>query len=288
MAYLDSIRFSFLYIDRYAMGRTWLYPQSPIPYNILRYIEEGEAEFVLDGKAYVVKKNDIVFIPKGTELSCQSLSERFVFYSVRFTSTDLNSDENVLGDIFHIPTRLVEQGEGQYFKELYHWARSNHVAKRCFLRGHLNLLIGSLALRNLPKDMDAQEEPAPVENINLEQIKLREKKSSRQIDSRIQVVTDFIILNPTKPYTPELLADMIGLSKQRFNALFKKSVGKSPMKYVKEMRLTLASKKLLIEDSHVNDIAYAVGYEDPNYFIREFKAAFGFTPNQYRKISRNG
>ena len=58
------------------------------------------------------------------------------------------------------------------------------------------------------------------------------------------------------------------------------------MEYVREIRLTTAARKLLISDKNINDIAYDVGYEDTNYFIREFKAAFGFTPNQYRKSAK--
>ena len=45
-------------------------------------------------------------------------------------------------------------------------------------------------------------------------------------------------------------------------------------------------RRLLVSSENVSDIAYEVGYEDPNYFIREFKAAFGYTPNQYRKAAR--
>ncbi len=287
MAYLDSIRFSFLYIDLYSMGKTWVYPESQIPYNILRYIVAGEAEFIIDGESTFVQKNDIVYIPKGSRMSCYSRSDNFSFYSVRFTSTDLNSNEDILSDLFKIPKVTENVSEADYFKEMYHWARSTHSAKRCFVRGNLNLLIGSLALRANPEN-NYIEKIEVVDNIDLEKIKLRERKSRGYVDPRVQIVTDYIILNPMESYTPEIMAEMIGLSKQRFNTIFKKSVGKTPMKYVKEIRLTIAAKKLLIENKHINEIAYDVGYEDSNYFIREFKEAFGFTPNQYRKISREG
>ena len=55
---------------------------------------------------------------------------------------------------------------------------------------------------------------------------------------------------------------------------------------MREIRLTTAARALLVSNDNVNDIAYEVGYEDANYFIREFKAAFGFTPNQYRRVAR--
>ena len=82
------------------------------------------------------------------------------------------------------------------------------------------------------------------------------------------------------------MAEIAGLSKQRFTHLFKEQTGKSPMVYIKELRLTIAARRLLVSSENVSDIAYEVGYEDPNYFIREFKAAFGYTPNQYRKAAR--
>ena len=97
---------------------------------------------------------------------------------------------------------------------------------------------------------------------------------------------DYIVLHPKENYSPKRLSDMAGLSKQRFSSLFTSQVGKSPMVYVKELKLTTAARKLLISNLHINEIAYELGYEDTNYFIREFKRSFGCTPRQYRQIAR--
>ena len=99
-------------------------------------------------------------------------------------------------------------------------------------------------------------------------------------------MADYIVLHPKEKYTPEKMANMAELSKQRFSSLFKENMGKTPMEYVREIRLSTAARALLVSNDNVNDIAYEVGYEDANYFIREFKAAFGFTPNQYRRVAR--
>ena len=45
---IDNIHFHFLYIDRYSFGRNWIFPESSIPYNMLRYIESGTASFFID------------------------------------------------------------------------------------------------------------------------------------------------------------------------------------------------------------------------------------------------
>lgn len=88
MSVIDNIRLTFLYIEFYSMGKTWVYPESYIPYNIFRYIVKGKAEFCIDGEEIIVKENQIVYIPQGCRMSCRALSESFEFYSLRFTTCD--------------------------------------------------------------------------------------------------------------------------------------------------------------------------------------------------------
>ena len=122
--------------------------------------------------------------------------------------------------------------------------------------------------------------------MDLDKIRTQIKKSGTGMDSRIQGVVDYILLHPNEKYSPTRLAEMAELSKQRFTALFSSQLGKSPMVYIKELKLTTAARKLLVSNLHINDIAYELGYEDTNYFIREFKRAFGCTPKQYRQIAK--
>lgn len=286
MPAIDSVRFTFLYVGLYSMGATWVYPESKIPYNIFRYIVKGKAEFCINNETFIVKENDIVYIPSGCTLSCQSLTDTFEFYSIRFAASVLYESEDVLKRYYGIRRITYSQGEDVYFKEIYKWVKSDHAARKCFVRGYLDLLIGSLSLKGEKLEKETGE--LGSENYDLDKLKQKEWKDSQQIDSRIQVVADYIILHPKEKYNPEKMADMASLSKQRFSSLFKKNMGKTPMEYVRELRLTTAARILLLSDKNINDIAYDVGYEDANYFIREFKAAFGFTPNQYRKVAKEG
>ncbi len=281
---MDNIRFTFLYIDLYSMGRTWAYPESAIPYNIFRYIVKGRAVFCIDGKNEEVEENQIVYIPSGCRMSCHALTDTFEFFSIRFTTSILYETEDVLDVYYGIPRITENRGEDVYFKEIYKWVKTEHAAKKCFIRGYLDLLIGSLAIRG--KNIDRDENEFKGEEYDLEKIKRRAMKTNQRVDPRIGIVTDYIILHPTEKYTPEKMANMVELSKQRFSSLFKTTVGKTPMEYVREVRLTTAARRLLTSNDNINDVAFTVGYEDVNYFIREFKAAFGYTPNQYRKVAR--
>ncbi len=136
------------------------------------------------------------------------------------------------------------------------------------------------------KDNCKGEHRAADDRYHPDKIRRRIRRTGNKVDSRIQIVMDYVVLHPAEKYTPQIMADMAELSKQRFSCLFKEQVGKSPMAYIKELKLTTAARKLLVCNETVSEIAYEVGYEDPNYFIREFKTAFGYTPNQYRKAAK--
>lgn len=314
---IDNIHFHFLYIDRYSFGRNWIFPESSIPYNMLRYIESGTASFFIDSQEYSVKKDQIIYIPKGSQLSCFATSSHFSFTSIRFTSSVFFEGGDLLGDYYHLPKIMEGKGESLYFDEMYQWVKKDSPAKMFFVRGYLELLIASLIAKVNPErdqeefpsislntkndieeqaknsaNLSSQSQPSScskkedTEEQDLAKIRNQIKKSGTGMDSRIQGVVDYILLHPNEKYSPSRLAEMAELSKQRFTALFNSQLGKSPMVYVKELKLTTAARKLLVSNLHINDIAYELGYEDTNYFIREFKRAFGCTPKQYRQIAK--
>ena len=283
---VENIRFNFLYIDRYSFGSNWVFPESVVPYNMLRYIESGKGTFFIDDEEIPVDRGQIVYIPRESRLSCYAGSENLTFTSIRFTTSVYFDGGDFLSDYYGIPKRMEEDGEAELFRAIYEWVKKENPARMYFVRGYLEILIGKLIDRF--KDEKRQETPGEgtEAEYNLEKIHRRIHKIENKVDPRIQGVVDYVLLHPSEPYSPEKLANMAELSKQRFSSLFKKQIGKSPMVYIKELRLTTAARKLLVSSVNVSDVAYSVGYEDPNYFIREFKAAFGCTPNQYRKAAR--
>ena len=72
---VDNVRFNFLYIDTYSFGRNWVFPETMIPYNMLRYIESGVGTFFIDDEEVSVHKDQIVYIPMGSRLSCYAVEE---------------------------------------------------------------------------------------------------------------------------------------------------------------------------------------------------------------------
>ncbi|RYG68580.1 AraC family transcriptional regulator [bacterium] len=78
------------------------------------------------------------------------------------------------------------------------------------------------------------------------------------------------------------LATLTRLNSSYLTRLFKAATGHSPMAYLARHRAERAAKLLLATDQPVGEIGALVGWDDPNYFARRFKAVFGVTPSAYR------
>ncbi|MDD3038340.1 AraC family transcriptional regulator [Bacteroides sp.] len=84
-------------------------------------------------------------------------------------------------------------------------------------------------------------------------------------------------------YSPESIADSLGVSYSWFRKKFKQYVDVSPAQYQSNMKL-LRSKELLdIMSMSITDIAYKLGFENVSQFSKFFRKKTGIPPLQYRK-----
>jgi AraC-like DNA-binding protein len=80
-----------------------------------------------------------------------------------------------------------------------------------------------------------------------------------------------------------VLARRAGLSVNQFLRVFQKSYGCSPMQYVLRRRLAHACGLLADPRLQITQVAYESGFQDSNYFSRQFRASYGATPRVYRQ-----
>jgi transcriptional regulator GlxA family with amidase domain len=77
-----------------------------------------------------------------------------------------------------------------------------------------------------------------------------------------------------------------GLAPRTFKRRFKAATGHTPIAYVQRTRVERARRMLETSDEPVEQISWAVGYEDPASFRRLFKRLTGLTPGAYRQRFR--
>ena len=77
------------------------------------------------------------------------------------------------------------------------------------------------------------------------------------------------------------LARMVKLSRWHFTHLFKAETSKSPMQYLKEVRMQQAEEMLRETSLSLKEVASAIGLSDRSHFSREFKKLHGLTPKEF-------
>ncbi len=65
--------------------------------------------------------------------------------------------------------------------------------------------------------------------------------------------------------------------------VLKKETGKATKEHVQNYLIDVAKDRLLNSEENVNEIAYSLGFEYPQYFNRLFKSKTGKTPAEFRK-----
>jgi transcriptional regulator GlxA family with amidase domain len=81
----------------------------------------------------------------------------------------------------------------------------------------------------------------------------------------------------------EEMAASSGLAERTFKRRFKAATGETPIAYVQRLRVERAKRLLETTGEPVEEVAWAVGYEDPASFRRLFKRLTGLTAGDYRR-----
>lgn len=134
-------------------------------------------------------------------------------------------------------------------------------------------LIAELALRELL--------------IRLMQTQAREvlEKSHSQLagNNRLAFVIQYIKSNLRENLSIDMLAEKACMSKPHFFRCFKEELGLSPAEFILQERLKLAKSHLKNSSLQISEVCYMAGFNNPNYFIRAFKAETGLTPKVFQK-----
>jgi len=95
-------------------------------------------------------------------------------------------------------------------------------------------------------------------------------------------VLDYIQRNLSGKISVDQLAQVAGMSKTLFFNSFKSFFGATPIEFVLRERLQRAKQLLADPDITITEVCYQTGFNNVNYFIRQFKRMEGITPRRYR------
>ncbi len=82
------------------------------------------------------------------------------------------------------------------------------------------------------------------------------------------------------------LASRFGYSVRTLCRIFREATATTPHNFLVQLRLGRAMRALKTTADSITDVAFASGFNDSNYFSSCFSKATGFSPSEYRRLSR--
>jgi AraC family L-rhamnose operon transcriptional activator RhaR/AraC family L-rhamnose operon regulatory protein RhaS len=114
----------------------------------------------------------------------------------------------------------------------------------------------------------------------------RAKHPDSQALLRIAAAISHLETNFAEAVELDDLAGIAHMSKRSFLRTFQAATGQSPIAYLIQIRVNRAADRLRTTDEPVTDVAFACGFQDSNYFARQFKQVMGVSPREYRSANK--
>jgi transcriptional regulator GlxA family with amidase domain len=102
-------------------------------------------------------------------------------------------------------------------------------------------------------------------------------------DDVISIAQDWIHRNFAKTFSLDDPAERVGMSVRNFVRRFKQATGDSPLIYLQKLRVAAAKRMLESNHRSMQEISFAVGYQDVAFFRSLFQRHTGISPSQYRE-----
>ncbi len=100
--------------------------------------------------------------------------------------------------------------------------------------------------------------------------------------ARVSEVLSYLERNLQHEVKLDPLASIANMSRRSFLRAFQSATGTAPVTWVIEKRIARACGLLRQTDKRITEIAFEVGFNDSNYFTRQFRKITGFSPRDYR------
>ena len=100
---------------------------------------------------------------------------------------------------------------------------------------------------------------------------------------RLSVALDHMENALAQPLQIETLAQLSNMSRSTFHRTFRQTLNTSPIDYLIQLRIQKACVLLSTGQQSITDVAAATGFEDSNYFTRQFSRIMGKSPREFRR-----
>ncbi len=260
---LNNIVVTVDYYNHRICTPTWNISDEIINFIDITYVISGQAEYLINGKKYLVSSGDLLCIPSGSRRSAVTFPDSLMeCYSINGIMRNINGEEIVIP--FPIICKIgLQKDIVALYSDLNFvwWLRDpGYILKARAI--YLMILQRYLQLIVYQKDTSIT-------------------------DKRIKKVMHYMTNHYKEPLTVQNMAELVNLSNMYFGSLFKQETGMSFHKFLTSIRLNRAEDMLYCGEYKVNEIADACGFSDVFYFSKLFKENRGFAPSNVIRLRKN-
>ncbi|POY39378.1 AraC family transcriptional regulator [Solitalea longa] len=217
-------------------------------------ITSGQLFFVLPNQIHSVpeqKKDDIECFKMSFDQNCLSLLPKHFLFLLNPLNSQIisfNSDSRQRVQLlFEILNKILHADNDQKDSEI--------------ILAHLNALMtefNNAYFKNVVKE------------------KSETNKLSKYIEFQIAVETHF-----TEQHSVQTIADHLSITTNNLYNIVKEFSGVSPKEFITNRLMLEAQRKLFYSDTSVKELAYELGFSDPDYFSKLFKKTTGKSVTQF-------
>jgi len=104
----------------------------------------------------------------------------------------------------------------------------------------------------------------------------------RHRDPRLQCAVEIISQDYRRRISLAELAATVGLSVSHFAHLFRREMGVSPARFLRELRFRQAEQLIRATTLPLSEVLALAGITERSHFMRTFKQRHGLSPSKYR------
>ena len=232
------------------------------PHFLFHFVLAGKGHYDRAGERYEIEAGQGFLILPGESTCYQAdQSDPWEYCWIGFGGTEAESI-------------LRECGLGQ--RNLIYRDRSGGQLRRemlelvdCFVRSDVNsyMLLGRLYLA-------------------LSCMMSKQPTGDSVLQEYVNRALDFIHNNFSYEIGVAEIARTVGIDRTYLYRIFRQQVGESPKRYLTAFRLRMAAGMLVETKLPVTEVALSCGFREVSLFDRQFRAAYGCPPLQYRRQAR--
>ena len=251
----------------------WHSPEEKEEYFPAHWHESLELHYILTGESVIYINQSPVIAKEGDLVICNSNELHQGFCSAApmescrllFSLEDLSPEMDNRGYVFqnHIQKDEVIK---QLFLELCREEANQAPGYKQACKAIVTQLMVHLCRNYVVQTLSRED--------------TRRQKKNRERCNRL---ITFIEANYANPIANQDMADLVHLSKDRFEHFFRENFGLSALQYIQNYRMKTAKKLIKEGNIPISKVAEMVGFADYNYFGRTFRNHYGCTPTQMAK-----